>query len=760
MISQQLHSLLLMTLSGCVLYARAAIGENGSCSLFTFVPFTFAGNVSTPSMSGKATNLTNQGFSHMAAALLAMDHFNNRNTSVVPELANFTDCNVRFDMNQSLFFDTGSVSHFASKSFWQQEMEPCAMAGPFNDIPAIDLSVVALSAEIPLVAHRSFNLRVSSNNLSPFTSQVFPGTLASAKNLVDYLLYKGRTNYIGVLYSLTETVIQRREALALELNKNRIEWTSAGYDILNNVKEVDDSFFEAMSHIRDSGYRTIVVAMEFPWAEMEPLADTAEQLGMNQGDHFWIFYGIFDAAKIYSKNRNVTKLLSGSALLIPLSIAYLDKTHNFTQAWKTQGNEAVNRLNAVNPIQPGEVGYVFAENDWFQTVSVEYGSGKSEHVGSTCSNSLSLMVLDLDFLFDAVMSIGIGACLAEQTSNGTVSSVDHRDSIRRAVFTGATGRVMFGGGIADEPGVRDPSTVLWSEFNILPPQPPGNEKVNLSITGVYESDTEAWRQTEIAFVYNDGSTVSPALQDQPNQNYLSRGLRSLGLALMSITLMTAVVCAFWVLLRRKHTVLRASQPVFLYLISFGAIVETSAIYTISNDESYGWNEEQLSKSCMATPWLLILGIIFIYSALFTKLWRVNQVLQFARRKVELRHVAGPMVAIVLTAILVLGLWTGLDPLVWTRVETNDVTGESIGLCSQQHFEAFIIPLAFLMIIPAALTAIMAWKTIDVDEQFAESRWIFALILVQLEVVIIAVPVVMLLRQVSKDGRYVGDLIPC
>jgi len=351
------------------------------------------------------------------------------------------------------------------------------------------------------------------------------------------------------------------------------------------------------------------------------------------------------------------------------------------------------------------------------------------------------------------MSVGIGACLAKQVSNETVSSLDHQESIRQAVFTGATGRVAFGGESPDEVGVRDPSTVMWSEFNLLPPQPSGNETVHFGITGVYESDTEAWRQ-ERPFVYRDGSNVPPALRNQPDQNYLTSGLRGLGLALMSVALLLAVACALWVFIRRKHRVLKASQPAFLYLITFGAAVEASAIYTISNDESYGWDGDELSRTCMATPWMLASGHIVIYSALFTKLWRVNKVLQFARRQVNIRHVAGPMVIIVLAALLVLSLWTGLDPLVWTRIEINDVTGESIGLCSCQTFEAFIIPLVVLMLIPTVLTAFIAWKTIDVDEQYAESKWIFSLMLVQLEVVIIAVPVVFILRDVSTDGRYV------
>jgi len=200
------------------------------------------------------------------------------------------------------------------------------------------------------------------------------------------------------------------------------------------------------------------------------------------------------------------------------------------------------------------------------------------------------------------MTVGIGACLAEQTSNGTVSGTDHQASIRQTAFTGATGDVAFRGEGRDEIGGRDPSTVTWAEINILPPQSDGNETVYFLIAGIYEPAEKHWHHIE-PFVYRDGRTVPPELlRDEPDQNYLTRGLRIMGYTLMGIVLFGAVLCASWVFLRRNHRVLRASQPVFLYLIAFGTAIEALTIVTISNDESYGWSTESLSISCMANPW--------------------------------------------------------------------------------------------------------------------------------------------------------------
>jgi hypothetical protein len=65
--------------------------------------------------------------------------------------------------------------------------------------------------------------------------------------------------------------------------------------------------------------------------------------------------------------------------LVPLSGAILaPETDPYAMAWYSQGKEAVDRLNAANPINPGDVGCIYADDDWFQTAKIEIGSGESE----------------------------------------------------------------------------------------------------------------------------------------------------------------------------------------------------------------------------------------------------------------------------------------------------------------------------------------------------------------------------------------------
>jgi hypothetical protein len=107
------------------------------------------------------------------------------------------------DMKNSLVINTGSHGQQAAQSFSAQAKLPCAIVGPFNDMPAEELSVLATSFEIPLTVARAFNLRVISEDFSPYSSQIYPDLSASALNLVDYLDLRNHTDFIATVYGGT-----------------------------------------------------------------------------------------------------------------------------------------------------------------------------------------------------------------------------------------------------------------------------------------------------------------------------------------------------------------------------------------------------------------------------------------------------------------------------------------------------------------------------------------------------------------------------
>jgi hypothetical protein len=678
----------------------------------------------------------------MASALMAIDHFNARNDSVVPELAMFRDCPIQFDTEKSAIFDTQSYTHLAVETLFAQPELPCAVAGPFHDIPALELSTLAAAAKkFPVTAHRAFNQRVATEYAAPFTSQLYPDMISYAIVLIEGLLLQNRTDYVAIVYSATDTGTQRRQILSLAMDVALIENRAYGYysPFINPTLTAVQDVRKALQEVKDSGFRTIVMCMELATFELPQIAEAANDLGMSNGDYMWVWFGDFDPAFWYTEDENIRKFLAGSQWLLPLEGFLIDGNDKFFLAFKSQDALAVNRLNAANPIMPGATGYHFAEADFFKEFNPEYGSG---------------------FMYDSVIATGMGACLAlAEKGNVTVNS--HVRGIRSVNFTGATGSVRFNqnteANITDTAlsggGARDSSSVVWGALNLLPPQPPGARPVPVVLTNLL---IEGEWYPLLDNIFADGRNVPPdLLRKEPEQNYLNPGVRAVGFALMGIAILSAVAAAVWVYLHRKHRIVVAAQPYFLYALCGGAIISASTIFTISFDESYGWSDQQLGKACTATPWLLSLGHIITYGALFSKLWRINKVLQFSRRKIEIRHVAWPSAILFIAAIAILSLWTGLDSMTWKRVETDSVTGESIAECQSDHFAAFMIPLVLLMLLPSLLTAVMAWKTKDIDGAYSESYWICIMNVVQLEVILFAVPMIILLRDVSTDARYIG-----
>ena len=108
-------------------------------------------------------------------------------------------------------------------------------------------------------------------------------------------------------------------------------------------------------------------------------------------------------------------------------------------------------------------------------------------------------------------------------------------------------------------------------------------------------------------------------------------------------------------------------------------------------------------------------------------------LSFSRKQILWYQVMWPAMMIEITAMILLSVWTANTDYGWKRSVLDDATGETMGQCTGDGKMILLFLSVGLTLIPTLLTEIMAWKTIDVDATFSESKWIFALILVQFQV---------------------------
>jgi len=193
----------------------------------------------------------------LAAVLLAIEHFNTRNLTVVQELDGhevLRNCPIQFGKNAASreeddddtttttnttiqVVDTGVNSHQAlgqivTDLLLQQQQPasssirttisiPDAIAGPYHSIPALELSVLATGLQSPLVSHRSSSSGSSGSDsdssssssttisdlllldptYNPYYHQLTADWNAEMNFVARFLQHFNRTNYIAIVYN-------------------------------------------------------------------------------------------------------------------------------------------------------------------------------------------------------------------------------------------------------------------------------------------------------------------------------------------------------------------------------------------------------------------------------------------------------------------------------------------------------------------------------------------------------------------------------
>jgi gamma-aminobutyric acid type B receptor len=140
--------------------------------------------------------------------------------------------------------------------------------------------------------------------------------------------------------------------------------------------------------------------------------------------------------------------------------------------------------------------------------------------------------------------------------------------------------------------------------------------------------------------------------------------------LFAVSAIFSVSCGIWTVKHRNNPKVRASQPIFLVCLCCGTFILSFSGFFVTWNYPY-FSDEALNAACIADPWFLSFGLTTIFSALFSKIWRVHRVYRSAQRfrrvKVRVRDVLWPFVILMTLNLIILTVWTTLFPLKWTSV---------------------------------------------------------------------------------------------
>jgi hypothetical protein len=680
----------------------------------------------------------------MAAAQIAMDHFNERNPSVVPQLADLGNCSVYFpgqvvaDTQFDHLVSTEAVINTVQRQCTTDKQVPCGVIGPAIDRAALHLQSIAGALKIPQMVFYQMS------GLLHDGATVIGVTVSTQQHVVAMLSYLRGREFLFVVHGTRP----QEEELA-----NIIQRTAQDYDLQATIATVngkpdDDAYRKVVRDIKMSGIKTIALNLQ-KTRTVANFARLLEEEGMFTSEYLYILNGasvpIDRFATMFAEIETDTpldKLLSGALVFDQMDNFRWRGDDPFLAAWRQQNSTFVDRMNSLMPLSPDKVGFFRAPADFFQTVDP---------------------VNHVSYVYDSVMALGFGGCMEQkssQTSPLLPLTNPYIDGILASEFDGASGHLSW----KEKGSVRDSGGLYFGLYNLRRrkkvDESTGKTPFEAALVSLWSKST-GWEDTEgETLLFRDGSTAPlSTTREVLESNFLSAWVHGFGLALLGLAWALGFIGILLLGYLRKDAIVQRAQPFFMQLLCGGSILTSTAIFTLSWDEGMGWSDHQLDIACMMTPWFFFVGHIVMLSVMFTKLWRVDKVMQFRRHiKVTVRNVLGPLVALLVATLAILVAWTVLDPWTWERAVVSELPYETYGECGNDRLWAFVGPLMGLLIFAEGTSAFFAWKTANVTDDFNDSSSIFFAICTHMQAWAIGVPILAVLGNSSSDATYLGRVL--
>lgn len=242
---------------------------------------------------------------------------------------------------------------------------------------------------------------------------------------------------------------------------------------------------------------------------------------------------------------------------------------------------------------------------------------------------------------------------------------------------------------------------------------------------------------------------------RPPQDYNYVGnVRYFVFFLASIVVLSSIGFAVWVTLKRKTHTVRASQPIFLILICLGTLLMGGGIYPIAIDDEIA-SIQGCDIACMIRPWFMGCGFSCAFSALFSKTLRINKLFgaakQFTRMTVTVQDVMKPFIVLSSMNIILLSIWTAINPMVWERTQTTPTS--SYGSCKPQSTSgaSFVPMVLFGLLNVGTLVAanVQAFRARGISDEFSESKYVAIALASILQAMIIGGPIALMTLESPK-----------
>ena len=569
------------------------------------------------------------GYQEQAALLLALQHLNAGDASIVPELEGLNErCPIRFtfETNDNVWNPAittqAAIDALARPEASLEELRPCAFYGARASPNTAPMASFLGINDFVQVTGLAFSPVLNDREQFPLVARTYPPHDGIYTAMSSLLVNQLNVKHLAILNANTQVGNRYVDAMQSVIADQGLD-----LKILQIPYDEDDpeNIRRALQTFKDSEYRYVYVANGGYRPDIFVIADLAQEMGLSgTSDYFWFLEWAIqelitdrpllkDSGQhwLYRGHANIGMIDNGnpSTVLFRESVASMKNPSDlayFNSLWQPIWEPNLDNPSYMARAAPIENGQ-FIDNLMDETLS-----------GSVTTEAI---------VYDAVIALGLATCEAYLQYGPTFTGRQQHDTLlQRPAFGGASGPVQFRSDIA----MRDPSTFTYGIFTTYEKEYNATHVTIERQLAQFRVDEE-WQVVSNFFV-GDRDTNLP-LELPPvklDENVVSPAIRGVVLSMFGVVLLLVTGFSYWTFKNIGQRVVVASQPFFLFTLLSGISILAAAIVPISFDHTVA-TLDGAAVACNSTLWLLSIGFCVTFSALFTKNYRINRILKESKR---------------------------------------------------------------------------------------------------------------------------------
>jgi len=654
-----------------------------------------------------------------AGAYMALRHFNDRNSAVVPGLAErLASCDFYFTMHLA---DTRQDVLFGSRIFYQAvygtltEPFPTGVVGAYSSAESKPLAVLSGATQIPQISPSSTSSDLDRKADAPLFARTVPTNTGDSNAVVLYFQSLGVTNF-AVVFINDSFGDAYHSSLVAAASKFRMTVLSLPFR-----DDDEDSMRSAVQKIQASKYKYVyAIVTELSWKFL--LAEGYRLGNAGNSEHVWMFGEGLEFIQLsidLRKEPEIAAAMQGMGVVqikVPVNKNLASTLEEFRMDPNIHADFIANQHDPT----------IF---DFYNLSAAEVTKGPYEHTN-----------------YDAVIALGIAACEAQ---NEFFTGQELYDQVKKTSFEGASGSVSFD----PQTGTRRSENVIYVVNNLVKNEKRSTaETIEFDVIPAIEVVNGKLTILE-PFVYADYGLIAPPSLPayNMNMNLIPRGLQVFGWVLAALVIFFSSWCMYWTIKKRKNPIIRAAQPIFLCQLCVGTFIMACTVIPLSLQEPVNG----LDASCIAIPWVFSTGFVTAFSSLLAKQWRINRIFQISgkmrRTDIKAKDVFWIVGLPFFINYAVLLTWTIVAPLQWTRVLVDNFDSfgrrvESYGTCwatgSSPQF-AFALTLFLINMLMVIFANYQSYLARHVPSDFNESVYVALSMASILEAMLLGLPITFL-----------------